>query len=266
MFIRFKALLMEPTAFAFAERRDNIEAIYKKLTERRDTADVTALLKELHRIVNEAIRTQAPGDDQAEGLTFDLSRIDMGKLRAEFAAKVRHKATALQDICEVVEQKLFEMLAQNPSRMDYQRKYEEIVAEYNREKDRVAIEETFGKLMELMEELDAEQKRAVEEGLDEDELALFDLLKKDHLAKTERERVKQESRKLLASIKARLAKIDRFWEKEQTKAEVEVFILNEIYANLPTPPFTPEEKQAAAAQVYAHVWQQAVRGEFARAA
>ena len=266
VFIRFKALLMEPTAFAFAERRDNIEAIYKKLTERRDTADVTALLKELHRIVNEAIRTQAPGDDQAEGLTFDLSRIDMEKLRAEFAAKVRRKATALQDICEVVEQKLFEMLAQNPSRMDYQRKYEEIVAEYNREKDRVAIEETFRKLMELMEELDAEQKRAVEEGLDEDELALFDLLKKDHLAKTERERVKQESRKLLASIKARLAKIDRFWEKEQTKAEVEVFILNEVYANLPTPPFTADEKQAAAAQVYAHVWQQAVRGEFASAA
>ena len=107
--------------------------------------------------------------------------------------------------------------------MDYQQKYEEIVAGYNREKDRVTIEETFRKLMELIEELDAEQKRAVEEGLDEDELALFDLLKKDHLAKTERERVKQESRKLLASIKARLSKIDRFWEKEQTKAEVEVF-------------------------------------------
>ena len=266
VFIRFKALLMEPTAHAYAERHDNIEAIYKKLTERRDTADVTSLLKELHRIVNEAIRTQAPGDDQAEGLTFDLSRIDMEKLRAEFAKKVRRKATALQDICEVVEQKLCEMLAQNPSRMDYLQKYEEIVAEYNREKDRVTIEETFGKLMELMEELDAEQKRAVEEGLDEDKLALFDLLKKDHLAKTERERVKQESRKLLASIKARLAKIDRFWEKEKTKAEVEVFILDEVYANLPTPPFTAEEKQAAAAEVYAHVWQQAVRGEFARAA
>jgi type I restriction enzyme R subunit len=58
VFIRFKALLMEPTAFAYAERHDNIEAIYKKLTERRDTADVTELLKELHRIVNEAIRTR----------------------------------------------------------------------------------------------------------------------------------------------------------------------------------------------------------------
>ena len=66
VFVRFKALLMEPSAFAYAERHDNIEAIYKKLAERRDTADVTELLKELHRIVNEAILTQAPGDDQAE--------------------------------------------------------------------------------------------------------------------------------------------------------------------------------------------------------
>ena len=266
VFVRFKALLMEPSAFAFAERHDNLEAIYKKLTERRDTADVTELLKELHRIVNEAIRTQAPGDDQAKGLTFDLSQIDMEKLRNEFEKRVRHKATALQDIREIVERRLAEMLASNPLRMDYQQKYEEIVAAYNREKDRVTIEETFRRLTELMEEMDAEQKRAVEEGLNEDELALFDLLKKDDLAKAERERVKQASRDLLASLKARLSELDRFWEKEQTKADVEVFILDQVYARLPTPPFTVEEKTSVAAEVYTHVWQQAVSGEFARAA
>ena len=60
VFIRFKALLMEPSALAYAERHDNIEAIYKKLQDRRDTADVTEVLKELHRIVNEAIRAAAP--------------------------------------------------------------------------------------------------------------------------------------------------------------------------------------------------------------
>ena len=266
VFVRFKALLMEPSAFPWAERHDNIEAIYKKLSERRDTADVTELLKALHRIVNEAIRTRTPGDDQAEGLTLDLSRIDMEKLRDEFAKKVRHKATALQDIREIVERKLAEMLARNPSRMDYQRKYEAIVADYNREKDRVTIEETFRRLTELIEELDAEQRRAVEEGLSEDELALFDLLKKEDLGKAARERVKQASRDLLASIRARLKELDRFWEKEQTKAEVKVFILDEVFASLPTPPFTPEEKQAVAAEVYTHVWQQAVRGELAMAA
>lgn len=88
VFSRFKALVVEPSAWAFAERHNNIESIYKKLTERRDTAEVTALLKELHRIVNEAILTQEPGGDQAEGLIFDLSMIDLDKLREEFAKKV----------------------------------------------------------------------------------------------------------------------------------------------------------------------------------
>ena len=165
-----------------------------------------------------------------------------------------------------MEQKLAEMLARNPSRMDYQQKYEEIVADYNREKDRVTIEETFRRLTELIQELDAEQKRAVEEGLNEDELALFDLLRKDDLGKTERERVKQSSRDLLAAIKARLAELDRFWEKEQTKAEMKVFILDEVFTSLPTPPFTLEEKEAVASDVYDHIWQQAVSGNFAMAA
>lgn len=227
---------------------------------------MTELLKELHRIVNEAIRTQAPGDDQAEGLTFDLSQIDLEKLRDEFAKKVRRKATALQDIRDIVEQKLAEMLARNPARMDYQVKYEAIIADYNREKDRTTIEETFRRLVELVNSLDEEQKRATKEGLGEDELALFDLLLKENLDKTSRERVKQASRDLLASIKARLAELDRFWEKEQTKADVEVFILDEVFASLPSPPFTPDEKKALAASVYAHVWQQAVNGGFAQAA
>jgi type I restriction enzyme, R subunit len=196
VFIRFRALVTEPTAYAYAERHDNIEAIYKKLTERRDTADVTALLKELHRIVNEAIRTQTPGEDQAEGLTFDLSKIDLEKLRNEFAKKVSRKAMVIQDIRTIVEQKLADMLACNPTRMDYQLKYEQIISEYNQEKDRTTIEETFRKLIDLVNSLDEEQERATREGLGEEELALFDVLlqeKKGAIDKTARERVKQAS-------------------------------------------------------------------------
>ena len=217
VFVRFRALFTEPSAFPYAERHDNIEAIYKKLSERRDNADVTELLKELHRIVNEAIRTQSPGVDQTEGLTFDLSEIDIEKLREEFAKKLRHKATALQDIRDIVEQKLAEMLSRNPSRMDYQQRYEAIVDAYNREKDRVTIEETFRRLTELMDELDAEQRRGVEEGLGEDELALFDLLKKDSLGKKDRQRVKQASRDLLAAIKERISDLDQFWGKDKPR-------------------------------------------------
>ena len=114
VFIRFKALLMEPSAFAYAVRHDNIEAIYKKLEDKRDTADVTELLKELHRIVNEAIRATDPGGDPAEGLKVDLSQIDFDKLREEFATKVHRKHAALQDIRDIVEKRLAQMLASNP--------------------------------------------------------------------------------------------------------------------------------------------------------
>lgn len=266
VFTRFKALLMEPSAFTFAERHDNIEAIYKKLEERRDTADVTAVLKELHRIVNEAIAAQGDGGDQSAGLTVDLSKIDFDKLREEFAKKIRRKNASLKDIRDVVEQKLQAMLQRNPQRMDYYKKYQEIIADYNREKDRVAVEETFVRLVQLAEELDAEQRRAIEEGLSEDELALFDLLGKEDITKVDRERLKQASRDLLARLQELLATMEQWTLNAQTQAEVETFILDQLYMTLPRPPFTEEETERIAAQVYEFVWEQSTAGIFASAA
>lgn len=255
VFIRFKGLLMEPSALLYAVRHDNIEAIYKKLTERRDTADVTELLKELHRIVNEAIRTHSVvADPPAEGKFYDLSKIDLEKLRDEFARKVRRKATALKDIREVVEAKLADMLARNPKRMDYYKRYQEIIADYNREKDRVTIEETFAKLVDLAASLDDEQRKAVEEGLTEEEYALFSLLQRDDLSKADRERLKQGSQEMLKSLQDLLAPLEQWTQKEQTQAEVEVFILDHLYQMLPTPPFTEIDKQAAAKEVYSFIW------------
>ena len=70
---------------------------------------------------------------------------------------------------------------------------------------------------------------------------------------------------MLNTIKARLAELDRLWEKEQTKGEVEALILHEIFIKLPSPPFTSEEKKLVADSVYAHVWHQAMVGGFAKA-
>src|SRR5205085_12657309 len=143
----------------------------------------------------------APGADHAEGLMVDLSRIDFDRLRDEFAAKVHRKHAALQDIRDVIEQKLAQMMARNPLRMDYYKKYQEIIADYNREKDRTTVEATFAQLVALAASLDAEQRRAAEEGLSEDELALFDLLFKDSISKRDRERLKQASKSLLSSLR-----------------------------------------------------------------
>ena len=261
VFIRFKALLMEPSALAYAKRHDNIETIYKKLQGRRDTADVTEVLKELHCIVNEAIRATAPGGDHAEGLTVDLSQIDFEKLRNEFASKVRRKHAALQDIRDVVEDKLAQMLARNPLRMDYYKRYQEIIADYNREKDRTTVEATFAQLVALAATLDAEQRRAADEGLSEDELALFDLLFKDNISKKDRERLKQASQGLLSSLRGLLAPMPGWLQNATTQAEVRVFILDRLYESLPRPPFTDAETEDVASRVYDYVWQRSASGQ-----
>jgi len=260
VFARIKALITEPAVNTYAERHDNIEAIYKKLEENVDTADITDLLKDFHRIVNEAIRTAEPGEDQAESRLYDMSTIDLEKLRTEFAKKAKRKATVLEDIRVIVEKKLQQMLRKNPQRMDYYKKYSEIIAEYNRDKDRVTIEETFARLTALVEEMDEEDHRAAEEGLSDDEYALFSLLKKDNISHAERERVKLASRDLLSSLQRLIGERQHWTDKEQTQAEVEVLILDNVYQNLPTPPFTDDEKSLLAKRVYEHVWQQSVSG------
>lgn len=266
VFLRFKALIMEEAIFAFAERHDNLEAIYKKLEERRDMSDVTAVLKELHLIVNEAIRTMSPGGDQAEAKLYDLSKIDLEKLRDEFAKKVKRKATAVEDLRALIEHKLALMMRANPERMDYYRKYSEIVADYNREKDRVTIEQTFAQLADLLASLNEEQRRAAEEGLTEEELAIFDLLKKSKLTQKQRETVKQASKHLLAKVLEVVATRHNWIAKEPTKAEVEVLIQTEVFTLLPDPPFDEDEKLALAGRVYQHVFEQSAAGVFGREA
>ncbi|GEP45871.1 type I restriction endonuclease subunit R [Brevifollis gellanilyticus] len=260
VFLRFKALIMEEAIHAFAERHDNLEAIYKKLEERRDMSDVTGVLKELHLIVNEAIRAQAPGDDQTEAKTYDLSKIDMEKLRDEFAQKIKHKAIVVEDLRALIERKLALMMRANPQRMDYHRKYSEIVADYNREKDRVTIEDTFARLADLLSSLNEEQRRAAEEGLTEEELAIYDLMKKDKLTKRQRETVKEASKHLLARVLEVLALRHDWTAKETTKADVEQLIQVEVFSLLPDPPFDEDEKLALAGKVYQHVFQQSSSG------
>jgi type I restriction enzyme R subunit len=255
VFIRLKALIVEPAARAYAERHDNIEAIYKKLQDRRETADVTELLKELHKIVNEAIRAHQPGVDHAEGLTVDLSRIDFEKLREEFAKKVKRKHAAIMDIRDVVEQKLAQMLASNPMRMDYYRKYQEIVADYNREKDRATVEATFAKLLELAESLDEEQKKAAEEGLSEEEYALFQMLFRSDLSAAQRDGLKASSRELFVSLEALLQTMPTWGANSITQAEIKVAILDGLWPALPRPPFTEDDTEQLAERVYEYLWQ-----------
>ena len=261
VFSRMKTLILEPSVRPYYVRHDNLETIYKKLQERRDTADVTDVLKAIHKIVNEAVRTQGAGEDHAQGLTVDLSKIDFEKLRDEFEKKVQHKHATLQDIREIVEKKLAQMMAQNPNRMDFYKQYQGIVADYNREKDRVTVEETFKRMMVFMSGLDDESKRHIREGLNEDELALFDLLQKDNLSKTDREKLKQVSKSLLALLQAQLKAMPNWTQNETTCADVRISILDNVFVNLPRPPFTDEDADKLTERIYNFVCQRTTAGQ-----
>jgi hypothetical protein len=114
----------------------------------------------------------------------------------------------------------------------------------------------------MVESLDEEQQRAAKEGLSEEELALFDLLQRDKLSHSAREQVKQASRELLTSLQSLLSRYERWAEKEQTRAEIEIFILDNLYEKLPSPPFTENDKQEAAQIAYQHIWRQSASQMF----
>jgi type I restriction enzyme R subunit len=262
---RFRALSFE-TATPFAERRDNLDTILEKLGERTDNANITDVLKALHRIVNDAIGTQGRGEDQAEGMKVDISKIDFDRLRQEFAKKVRRKHTVIKDLQQIIDDRLSAMLRVNPTRMDLYKRYQEIIADYNREKDRATVEETFARLLAFVKVLDAEQQRAVAEGLTEEEQALFDLLRKETLTKAQREKVKQASQQLLASIRALLAPIPHWTHNTQTQAEVEVSLRDHLAELLPVPPYTEQETENAYHRLYDYVWSRSAAGDALAAA
>ena len=119
--------------------------------------------------------------------------------------------------------------------------------------------------MDLGGRLTEEEHRAVAEGLSEDQLALFDLVRRDDLSKADRERIKLASKDLLAGVLKVIAPLDRWTEKEQTQAEIETFILDHVYQTLPEPPYTPDDKAQVAQLVYRHFWQQSVQRPVAAA-
>jgi type I restriction enzyme R subunit len=116
----------------------------------------------------------------------------------------------------------------------------------------------------LANSLNVEQRRALDEGLSEDQLALFDLVQRPDLSKVNRDRIKHASKELLAGVLKVIATLDRWTEKEQTQAEVETFILNHVYRELPEPPYTSDDKQQVAQLTYRHIWQQSLRDQFLR--
>lgn len=164
----------------------------------------------------------------------------------------------VQTLKQAVEQRLRQMLNRNSSRIDYQQHYEKIVDRYNQEKDRLLIEQTFEELLKFIQDLDEEAQRATREGLDEETLALFDLLKKPDLQATDINRLKQMAVELLQILKQEKLKIDHWYDKESTRDGVKTAIYDFLYSDrtgLPENSYTEDEVIDKTNVVFLHVLQ-----------
>ena len=213
--------------------RDAITAIYKELQVKRKHADNTDLMVEINQIISENLTLETISPGLIESKQFDISKIDFDLLRREFA-NAAHKRLILKDLEDLVEERIKQMLSCNPTRMDYYDRYQDIIKEYNEEKDRAAIADAFEKLMKLSQDLSQEEKRYAREGFSSDEeLSVFDLLFKADLTKQEIGRIKQVSIDLLAKVKAKIAELDHWADKPETKAIVDNLIRDTLWAELP---------------------------------
>ncbi|MDH5785917.1 MAG: type I restriction endonuclease subunit R [Chromatiales bacterium] len=255
VFSKFKACInFRPEINTYRDDRDAINIIYKSLQKDRDAADISAIMMELQKLVDEHIDV-VPLDRAGEPEPYDISKIDFDRLRREFE-RVKNKKTTVQSLKTAIEKRLEMMMRENPLRTDFQERYEELVKEYNKEKDRLTIEKTFELLLNMVKELDEESHRAVTEGLDEESLALYDLLKKDTLKKREIDKVKEVVVTLLQKVKDEIATIDNWQDKESTRDTIRTDIHHFLYDDNTGLPegYDLDEIEQLSERVYRHIY------------
>lgn len=230
---KYKACLFMEEINELIPECEAIKAIYNRIQKNKRETSISHVILELHNIVDEAIKTEdVSGNGLEPSKLFDISNIDFNRLKEEFKDNQR-KNTVLHNMKQQIEHKLEKMIKQNPIRMDFYKKYKELIEEYNYEKDRAVIEATFEALLKFVNELSKEEKRAAKEGLSEEDLALFDLLEKPNLEKKDREKLKEVSNNLLEKLKTLIDNIDNWREKRESQAKVKIVIYDYLTTYLP---------------------------------
>ena len=210
-----------------------VAAIYSELQKKRRHVNTTDLMVQINAIINEYVQIEQPARDAAPSRQFDISGIDFDLLRREFA-RVKKKNLVLKDLEELIQQKLNDLLFSNPNRINYYERYQKIIEDYNGEQDRATIEKTFMELMDLAGSLDREEQRYVREGFTSDEeLSLYDMLFRDDLSKKDIKKIKEVASTLLQKINAKIAELDHWTDKQETKAAVDNLIRDTLWAELP---------------------------------
>ena len=230
----WKYLDREDITAEMKQHKDAIEAIYKELQKKRKHADITDLSVAINEIVNEHLQVDASMVAEPNASRrFDISGINFDLLKREFA-KSKERNLILKDIQELLQERIALMLAQNPGRINFYEKYQEIIREYNQEQNRVNIEQTFEELMQLSQQLTEEEKRYVREGFENDEqLSMYDVLMKEDLSKEDIKKLKKVAVDLLAKIKGMMESMSNPFDNPTAKATIIITIRDTLWSDLP---------------------------------
>ena len=250
VFRKYKALYPEDEIKPFIKQFNAIEAIYDALNQKVKTADITEIMMQLQEVVNDSVFINEVAEEQPEYI--DLSNLDFDKLKAAFQ-KIKRKNTVVFDLQKAIEKKLKQMVKENPLRLEFYEKYKEIIEEYNNGKDINATKKAFDDLTDFLNNLSKEDSRAMREGLDEETLAIFDLLKKETLTDKEIDEVKKVSKQTLETLKTEILKVERYRESTQLKAKVKTTIYDSLLW-LPQEPYSENEVDEKTNVIYQHIF------------
>ena len=165
---------------------------------------------------------------------IDLSKVDVEELRKEIKV-AKYKAIEIDDLKDYIENALQQMLNKNCTRTKFSQRYRNIIDRYNAGGSE--NEDYYEQLLQLIEELKAENQRADTEGLTEEELEIFDLLiagKK--LSQADEQKVKLSAKHLFEKLtenKKDLLVVD-WYKDEQTKSKVKSAVETSLDADLPS--------------------------------
>lgn len=252
VFRKYKALFPEPQAKAHTKDHNAIDAIYKRLNKSVKSADITEVMQKLQSLVSDSISVKQ--SEHVDGVYIDLSNLDFDKLKDAFA-KSDQKNTITYTLQQVIENKLKQMLKENPSRVEFYERYKEIIDDYNAGKSLENTVKVFDDLNDFVKDLSEEEQRAVKENLgDQEVLAIFDLLTEGkELSKKDVKEVKKVAKKTLDVLKAEKLNIERWRESREVIAQIKIVIHDNLLW-LPQESYSDEDVDTKAVDVYQHIF------------
>jgi type I restriction enzyme R subunit len=243
----FSAILPHKDASEFSAYIALYQDLVKEIRSLDPEVDITAVMQEIQTVLDKSIAHKGYViKESAKTQTIDLSKIDFEALKKQFEKKKNN--ADIERLKNILTFKLKEMIRRNSMRIDYQERFQALIDDYN--SGSLNQERFFDELVKFSNSLEEEDRRAVVEGLTEEELALFDKLKKPKLTEKETQQIKNVAKTLLHKLQPAKLVID--WrKKQQTRAAVKLEIEKELDKGLPAS-YTPEDFQTKVEAVFQH--------------